>query len=183
MSKTILTILSIVLAATICYAESVKLQTYYPSPYGIYNRLRLVPLALSPTCAIGSLAVSTDNNLYYCGDPVPSASAGVTGWMMAYSASSPPATSGQWSLLGGGEGVWILNGSNIYPAKTSIDPSLQVGIGTTDPQENLHVYSPGATGIVIDGPIDPHLRINNGATVFASLGVDLGLIGQFSNVV
>ena len=78
MSKAILTILSVVLTSSLCYAESVQLQTYYPSPYGIYSRLKLVPAPLSSTCAIGSLSVnSTDNNLYYCGNPVAGGGGGV----------------------------------------------------------------------------------------------------------
>jgi len=49
-------------------AETLSLTSYYPSPFGVYSTLRLVPTANGPSpCEAGTLYVSsTDGRLYIC---------------------------------------------------------------------------------------------------------------------
>ena len=48
-------------------AETIQLSTYYPSPYGIYNRLRLVPQnSLPDPCLVGTIYVNQEGQLQYC---------------------------------------------------------------------------------------------------------------------
>jgi hypothetical protein len=109
MKKLILFPALLLIAANV-YAESIQLSTYYPSPFGLYDRLRLVPrAALSDPCDSGTIYVrNTDNSLQLCG-------AGST-W-------------------GSFAGPWTESGNNIYATNTNAN----VGIGTTAPTERLHV--------------------------------------------
>ena len=100
------------------YAESVTLSTYYPAPFGAYDRLQLVPRAALPIpCNPGTLYVETPGTLRYCGD------------------------NGQWGFP---SGTWEQTGDDIYPTDTSSNPDLQIGIGTTAPQSILHIYKSSA---------------------------------------
>jgi hypothetical protein len=110
MNKIMIIFFGIILSSSFCFAaETVTITTYYPAPYGVYNVLRLFPIAAPATCTEGELYFNSgSHNLFYC--------------------NNTPA----WQAFGGS---WILNGTSLYPNQTSWD----VGIGTTSPQEKLEV--------------------------------------------
>jgi hypothetical protein len=106
--------------------ESITFTTYYPSPYGVYRRLRVQPSApdpgegpTTPCTNPGELYFdSTTNNLYIC--------------------SGSPST---WVAVGGGAGgsYWAAspaNPNNIYNTNSG-----NVGIGTTSPSGKIHIMS------------------------------------------
>lgn len=116
--RKILLIILVLLSSTAVYAETMTLKTYYPAPYGAYDRLRLVPRADLPSaCDIGMLYVrSSDWTLRYC------ANDGVG--------------NGLWSPLGE---LWVQTPQDeFYPLNDS-NPNLAVGIGTSTPTEKLDV--------------------------------------------
>jgi len=52
-TKVLISIGFLIFLSTILFAESIKLSTYYPAPFGAYDRLKLVPrdsLPLDPNC-------------------------------------------------------------------------------------------------------------------------------------
>src|SRR3989338_8653208 len=110
-------------------AENITLTTYYPSPSGVYDRMRIVPRAsLSPT----PCDVTTIGLIYYWdgltgADPFAGATAGFVqcgalGWG---------------GMGGGGSAMWTEDAPNnrIYTTTAS----RLVGIGTATPQYALHV--------------------------------------------
>ena len=65
MQKMILILMILLLPAAAVYGETLTLSTYYPSPFGSYDRLRLVPRGTAPNCPVdGSLEglLYIDNN-------------------------------------------------------------------------------------------------------------------------
>lgn len=117
-------------------AQSVQLSTYYPSPFGMYDRIRLVPrIALGEPCDPGTLYVeNTGTTLRFCG------------------------AAGTWGPLG--TGVWVQSSDNIFPADTASNPNLRVGIGTTTPRTRLELGNDGAilaTGTFGSGWAEPNL--------------------------
>ncbi len=114
--KKLILFLVLTFTAGSVYAQSVQLSTYYPSPFGMYDRLRLVPRAeLLGACVgdEGTLYVrSSDTSLRFCG------------------------TGGVWGAFGGG--IWTQNGNNLYPTDTA-NPNLRLGIGTTAPAANVNI--------------------------------------------
>ena len=105
----------------------VTMTTYYPSPFGEYNTLRLLPRAgdLANPCTVGSLYVNSSGVLQYC-----------------YRQGS----SGVW---GAPSEVWNQSGDDIFLTDTTINPNLRVGIGTTTPEFKLSVMNDG--GIIAKG--------------------------------
>lgn len=103
-------------------AETITLSTYYPAPYGAYDRLKLVPrTALPATCEPGSFFASSDddNALKYCkdrdGDLTP-----------------------EWGSM---EGVWDRDGETIFLDDAVIGTGLKVGIGDSTPSAVLEVVA------------------------------------------
>lgn len=93
-------------------SEDIFITTFYPSPYGIYNQLRL-----EATDTIDPLAVCSDKGKMYYDD----------------SDSQMYVCDGaNWQSS---ERFWTLNGDDIYPN----DMNLNVGIGTNSPSKKLHV--------------------------------------------
>jgi len=122
--------------ANICLAqeETKVLTTYYPSPLGVYNNLKLYPHQTPPVCSNaypeneGVVYYSNDtrNGLYICTD-----STGTLEWQLVGSLIN------DW---------WTTDPTNsfLYPIAPIICtpgpcPDLHVGIGTLNPLTKLHV--------------------------------------------
>jgi hypothetical protein len=113
--KKSLPLLIFLLVAGRAEAGSVQFSTYYPAPFGIYDRLRLPPrAALTTPCDAGTFYYETGVGLKFCDEATQA-----------------------WGSLGGG--VWTQSGDNIYPSDTATNPNLNVGIGTTNPSSELEV--------------------------------------------
>jgi len=141
-------LLSFCLTQQSLYAESITLTTYYPAPFGAYDRLRLVPRAPldgEGACDPGTIYVDTlSNQMQFCRD------------------DGFNTNTGTWEGLGG---VWTKSGNFIYPSDTSSNPDLMVGIGTTGPAPGFRLdvrgkgsfteLTAGAYGLVnVAGPGD-----------------------------
>lgn len=124
------------LAAT-ASAGQVTMTTYYPSPFGAYQQLRLVP-----TTPLACDA-STEGLMFYDSAlDVVKVCKGAAGW----------------SPLGGG--VWTQAGNYIYPVDTATNPNLNVGIGTIDPGNySIHVEKTGDASLKLVADSDNN---NNG---------------------
>lgn len=129
MKKYPLILLMLLLPAQWVFAETFALRSYYPAPYGAYQRLRLVPRAAftGTSCPVGSLYVNTDDNdiIYYC---------------------NADDADGEWAPL---PGVWTQNGDNIYLTDVSAPETKMVGIGTDIPELKLTLANDG--GIIAHG--------------------------------
>ena len=95
-------------------AEGIVVTTYYPSPYGSYNELRLSPHSQPIT---------------ECGEP------NTQGAIYVNMEGQPLVCNGvSWVSLGGGD-YWVLNGNNLYP----MNPGWMVGKGTDAPAFKVEV--------------------------------------------
>ncbi len=101
-------------------AEQLQLTTYYPAPYGAYDKLILVPRTpLSGSCQTGTLYMEDVGN----GD----------GEMRL-------CDKGIWAPM---TGQWIQKKDDVFLIDTETNPDLFVGIGTTDPSARLSVEGYG----------------------------------------
>ncbi|MCK5580073.1 MAG: tail fiber domain-containing protein [Candidatus Omnitrophica bacterium] len=144
MKKPIILFALIVMATTAYAQSSMTLTTYYPAPFGAYDRMRLVPRQqLTGVCDIGTMYIEKVDNgediYHFCRED------GITG-------------AGVWdnSLAG----VWQQNGLNIFPADVAVDnfDDIFVGIGTTKPIFKLTLANDGgilAKGTYNDGVFLP----------------------------
>ena len=117
---TYLIVLFLVLYPQFSSAETVTLSTYYPAPFGSYDRLRLNPRGeMTGACQVGTFYTrDTDNRLQYCKE---------TG-------GGPDA--GQWGPL---TGVWDRTDNDIFLADSDTVNDLFVGIGDTTPEAVLEI--------------------------------------------
>ena len=130
MKKTIF-ITSLILLSAIpsysvpAFAGTVTFNTYYPSPFGAYDRLQLVPRAqLADPCTPGTLYVEDNGGngtLHFCSDST---------WGTA---------NGPWTQQLG------LGANNIFPTVTTnpLAAAVKIGIGTTTPQFKLTLATDG----------------------------------------
>jgi len=116
-----LMIIAVVFASTTIQAESITINSFYPPPFGAYERIRLVPhsTSLPEPCEVGSLYTTPSGNLNSC-------------------------ISGNWV---GFSGQWTQKNNNVY--LTDNNPTNKVGIGTSDPKFKLHLENDG--GIMAKG--------------------------------
>ena len=113
MQKIILQILVIFLFNPTSYAEKISLSTYYTSPYGNYQYLKLTPQPdLSNPCDPASLYVNNTGNLFFCKD------------------------TGTWDTF---SDIWTVNGNNAYLTDTPTNPNLYIGLGTMTPTSRLMI--------------------------------------------
>ncbi len=124
MKKIALLIFFVILCGQ-AHAGQIQFSTIYPAPYGIYDRLRLVPRpALGEPCDPGSFYVNEATDLIAFCD-----------------------ASGHWGPLG--TGFWSRTGHSLYPTAYATD---LIGIGTTTPSEfelRLTIVNDG--GIIAKG--------------------------------
>ena len=110
---------------SIAFAESITLTTYYPAPFGAYDRLQLVPRSLLfGSCLPGTFYL--DNivgDMHFC------------------------LPDGTWGYL---PGVWKQpngSGSSVFLA----DPANpKIGIGTSTPAEHMHVSGSGVQKVLVE---------------------------------
>ncbi len=146
MKKSLILLLFILLIPAILSAENVVMTTYYPAPFGVYDRLRLNPRSsnLSEPCEEGTLYVDPNKRLQYC------------------------ASDRTFEPL---ENYWeqylnIATSTNYIYLKDT-DPNLKVGIGTTSPQFKLHIKQDTGTddaGIIAEGTHGSGTTVPNDAS-------------------
>ena len=113
-------------------SEKLTITTYYPSPTGVYQTLRIAPGNDPGDCVAGTPPLgkmyynSTENSLYIC---TSNATSGTFGYQ----------------LVPGGNGSWAVNSNNLYVLNTT----MNVGVGTTAPQNyaKLEVNTTGNKAI------------------------------------
>ncbi|MCA9395105.1 MAG: tail fiber domain-containing protein [Candidatus Omnitrophica bacterium] len=111
LSKIVVATLIIAAVPLAAAAETLTMTTYYPSPFGVYQSLRLAPNASPPACSgttVGTIYVDGSNEMQYCDGT-------------SYSQ---------------GFGLWRINGNNVYPVNWS---TAEIGIGTSTPSERLTI--------------------------------------------
>ena len=141
----LLTLFSLLISGSYAQAGPVKFSTYYPAPFGVYDRLRLVPRAtLSAPCDTGSIYVDNSTNtltLRFCDANMH--------WVPA----APE--------------YWTKSGTNLYP--TDISATANVGIGTTTPAGRLAIKGAGTgTGdalLISDSANTIRLRVRDNGQV------------------
>ena len=101
--------------AMVC-AETLTLSTYYPAPFGSYDRMRLVPRGTAPTCD-GTLIGS----IYFDSNAM---------------ATRVCDENGNWEPL---TGVWEQSGDNIFVQSPDAGVEYHVGIGDATPEAVLEV--------------------------------------------
>ncbi|MFP4473811.1 MAG: hypothetical protein ACLFPX_08130 [Candidatus Omnitrophota bacterium] len=119
----VLILLIICGSAAFASAESLTLTTYYPSPFGSYDRIRLVP----HDTATNPITCTKDNEglLYYDADE---GRLRVCGMDDTGPTIQDP-------------GAWTQDGDDLYPTETSNNSNIFVGIGTTTPAARLSVVN------------------------------------------
>ena len=113
----------IFLFPSLLFAENLTLTTYYPSPFGVYDQLRLFPRApLGTPCKIGTLYVTSPDGIQFCQDD----GTGTGAW------GHPP-------------GIWDQLNDDIYLSDTLTNPNIAIGIGTITPNSRLTIKGIGIT--------------------------------------
>ncbi len=114
-------------------AETMNLVTYYPVPFGAYDRVKLIQRAsnLTSPCEIGTMYVDTGGQFQFCRN-----NSGV----------------GVWTTITPNAGIWTQTaGDDIYPTDTATNPNLFVGLGTITPQNRLDVEGAAVIGAAYSG--------------------------------
>lgn len=110
--------------------QTVSLSTFYPAPFGTYDRVRLVPRPLIPgaNCRVGTMyTLETDLTLQYCGENP---------------ADLGNEENGVW---GPAIGVWDRDGAdNIFLVGTDDPTTFMVGINDSTPDAILEVSGDGS---------------------------------------
>ncbi|MFH1245914.1 MAG: hypothetical protein V1662_05440, partial [Candidatus Omnitrophota bacterium] len=131
--KIMFMVFGIILFSSFCFAqETVTLTAYYPSPYGVYQQLRLNPNGSPPAC---NGATANDDGLLHYDDG--------TGGIGAAGFYSCNGTS--WQSFGGGP--WTANVNDIYNTNSGdvqIRTNLWLPRTTTAPAGIIYVDYPGA---------------------------------------
>ena len=116
----------LICSSHLVFSETVSLSTYYPAPFGTYDRLRLVPRDLiAGNCKVGTMYTeNVTNTLQYCAE-----------------AGNPPPNTGSWGPM---VGLWENDGSdNISLVGTDDPTTFNVGINDSTPDAMLEVSNDG----------------------------------------
>src|SRR3990167_5190715 len=101
MKKPFLVTIFCLLITPTAYAGQIQISTYYPSPFGYYERLKFNPrTSLTEPCEPGTVYYLAGAGLKYCAEDT------------------------LWKSMGGG--VWTQSGNDIYPIDTATNPNLRV---------------------------------------------------------
>ncbi len=129
--------------------ESLSITTFYPSPYGVYNEMRLFP----HDAPVTSCSAATEGTMFYNGT----------------SHDLQVCTGTAWG--GGGDSLWAGSGADIYNTNTG-----NVGIGTNVPTSaKLVVSGDVLLNGTIEGPGPDAINIPN-SDILVGGGVD-GVFG------
>lgn len=134
----------LLLLASIASAETLTLTTYYPAPFGAYDRIRLVPRADDIDCSTanagGTIFVTSDTNpptLRFC-DGIDANSSTIGAWRQILDTSTNP------------------DSLDLYPSSERVNAPLleaRMGLGldytSEDPEFKLHMEGNG--GILATG--------------------------------
>src|SRR3989338_329978 len=131
--------------------ESITLTTYYPSPFGQYDRLRLAPRAALPPADCNGATLG----LMYYDD-------GLNSLMICEDIGAGP----QWNPAMGG-GIWRRDAANEQVFLQNIND--KVGIGTNDPSDKLEVIGMAA----FYDPLDPDHSVKFGFSGLPSPGAGI----------
>ncbi len=156
-------------AVTAAHAQGVvQLSTYYPSPFGKYDRIQLVP---RPTLLAGACDAAAQGTLYIDENSDQVMICDAANWV-------PLIASGSWTQTL----------STLYVT----DTSLKVGIGTNAPTSRLHVNAPEGdappgvflenTDITADGGSDGILGLRNNNITALAQKISLGGAGLGTEV-
>lgn len=160
--KTFISLLFLMISAGFVYAEKLTLTTYYPAPYGAYDRFRLVPrpdFPIDDACDVGMMYVSDDSGeLIFC-------------------------ESGTWG--GGGDmGTWKETdggGSLVHlTPRLNADTTL-IGLGVTTPEGKLHVstdasVTPKFATDATNGRLSGDVIVQSGSSAISLIGKDTGTV-------
>ncbi len=124
-----ISILAVISCSLVSAEESISITTYYPSPYGVYNELRLFPHA-APVTLCGP---TTEGTMFFNNITKQLQICNSTGW------TGP-----------GGDSFWESAGDDIF----NTNPG-NVGIGTSSPVAPLHVYAATGYGEIRVESVDP----------------------------
>ena len=128
MRKLLLTAFILLTSALSAHAETLTVNTYYPAPFGSYDRLRLVPRTPAPPCDEGVMYYDdVDKEAKICKDD----GFGTLIWMKS--------------------GVWTQNNIDASNADVYLtDPvrDINVGIGTITPANRLQVTDVNDTALI-----------------------------------
>ncbi|MCK5259442.1 MAG: hypothetical protein KAJ70_00125 [Candidatus Omnitrophica bacterium] len=151
MKKLILTLPFLLIFCLPVHSETLTLSTYYPAPFGSYDRLRLVPRNVAPPCD-----VSLEGSLYY---------SDITDTINICQ------NDGTWGFL---QGIWTQDAlDNVYLTDTATNPNLAVGIGITAPGALLHVNNPNWN--IVGDWTQSKLK---GDVIISNTDAQLNLIGE-----
>jgi hypothetical protein len=134
--------------AVLCHAETLTLSTYYPAPFGAYDRLRLVPRA-----AVGDACAAGLEGMVYADNTT-----GIPTYCL-----EDPATAGsfQWEFL---PGAWTQFGDNVYVSDTA-NANIRLGVGDNTPDAKFEAVL-GTLGFMVssttDGDGDRFIVTNSG---------------------
>ncbi len=106
-----ISLIVLVPCALILAEESISITTYYPSPYGVYNEIRLYPHSVPVT----SCDSTTEGTIFY-------------------NLTAHDIQICRGAAWGGGSGFWAGSGNDIYNTNSG-----NVGIGKNTPSATLHI--------------------------------------------
>lgn len=140
----LIVILFLCFVSSILAQETITLTTYYPSPFGVYDRLRLAPRAALPAADCNGTSIG----LMYYDDALNSL-------RVCEDIGAGP----QWGSVGG-SGIWRRDAGLEYVYLQNINDF--VGIGLETPQEIFHIRAIGDTKAFIESETShAALRIKN----------------------